>query len=197
MHDSSPEWDQIATQCHLKIETEFWAPLCYSRFMHKPRENGQAQEHSKHFLYIWPHLVNKHRWEACSSSAAEPRSLNLCRCCCWVVKLYLTLCDSHVLQPTRLLCPWNSPGQNTAVACHFLLLGSSWPRDRIRVSSTAGGFFACWAIREAPGGCVILINRWINPNSRLRERWPCLNCLWPPAPGLRISTLHFYKPFVH
>ena len=25
--------------------------------------------------------------------------------------------------PTRLLCPWNSPGKNTAVGCHFLLQG--------------------------------------------------------------------------
>ena len=24
-------------------------------------------------------------------------------------------------QPTRLLCPWNSPGKNTGVGCHFLL----------------------------------------------------------------------------
>ena len=25
------------------------------------------------------------------------------------------------LQPTRLLCPWNFPGKNTGVGCHFLL----------------------------------------------------------------------------
>ena len=25
------------------------------------------------------------------------------------------------LQPTRLLCPWNSPGKNTGVGCYFLL----------------------------------------------------------------------------
>ena len=25
------------------------------------------------------------------------------------------------LQPTRLLCPWDSPGKNTGVGCHFLL----------------------------------------------------------------------------
>ena len=25
--------------------------------------------------------------------------------------------------PTRLLCPWNSPGKNTGVGCHFLLQG--------------------------------------------------------------------------
>ena len=27
----------------------------------------------------------------------------------------------HGLQPTRLLSPWDSPGKNTGVGCHFLL----------------------------------------------------------------------------
>ena len=27
----------------------------------------------------------------------------------------------HRQQPTRLLCPWESPGKNTGVGCHFLL----------------------------------------------------------------------------
>ena len=27
------------------------------------------------------------------------------------------------LQPSRLPCPWNFPGKNTGVGCHFLLLG--------------------------------------------------------------------------
>ena len=27
------------------------------------------------------------------------------------------------LQPTRLLCPWDSPGKNTGVGCHALLQG--------------------------------------------------------------------------
>ena len=30
-------------------------------------------------------------------------------------------CATHRLQPTRLLCPWDSPGKNTGVGCHFLL----------------------------------------------------------------------------
>ena len=34
---------------------------------------------------------------------------------CW------TLYDPHGLQPTRLLYPWNSPGKNTGVDCHFIL----------------------------------------------------------------------------
>ena len=31
---------------------------------------------------------------------------------------------SHGLQPTRLLCPWDFPGKNTGVGCHFLLQGT-------------------------------------------------------------------------
>ena len=27
----------------------------------------------------------------------------------------------HKWQPTRLLCPWDSPGKNIGVGCHFLL----------------------------------------------------------------------------
>ena len=29
----------------------------------------------------------------------------------------------HGLYPARLLCPWNFPGKNTRVGCHFLLQG--------------------------------------------------------------------------
>ena len=32
-----------------------------------------------------------------------------------------TLCDP--MDPSRLLCPWDSPGKNTGVGCHFLLQG--------------------------------------------------------------------------
>ena len=35
-------------------------------------------------------------------------------------QLCLTL-PSHGLKPTRLLCPWDFPGKNTGVGCHFLL----------------------------------------------------------------------------
>ena len=33
----------------------------------------------------------------------------------------LTLCRPHRRQPTRLPRPWDSPGKNTGVGCHFLL----------------------------------------------------------------------------
>ena len=32
-----------------------------------------------------------------------------------------TLCESVRRQPTRLPRPWDSPGKNTGVGCHFLL----------------------------------------------------------------------------
>ena len=35
-------------------------------------------------------------------------------------------------RPARFLCPWNSPGKNPGVGCHFLSRGSSWRRDRTR-----------------------------------------------------------------
>ena len=31
------------------------------------------------------------------------------------------LCATHRWQPTRLPHPWDSPGKNTGVGCHFLL----------------------------------------------------------------------------
>ena len=33
------------------------------------------------------------------------------------------LCAPYGLWPTRLLCPWDSPGKNTGVGCHALLHG--------------------------------------------------------------------------
>ena len=38
------------------------------------------------------------------------------------------------LQSTRLLCPWDFPGKNTGVGCHFLQTGSSLPRDLKSIS---------------------------------------------------------------
>ena len=47
-----------------------------------------------------------------------------CSCCfCLVAKSCLTLLWRHGLKPIRLLCPWDFPGKNTRVGCHFLLQG--------------------------------------------------------------------------
>ena len=38
-------------------------------------------------------------------------------------QLCLTLCEPMDCRPTRLLCPWNSPGKNPGVGSHSLLQG--------------------------------------------------------------------------
>ena len=56
-----------------------------------------------------------------------------------VAQLCPTLCDP---MDTRLLCPWDFPGKNTAVGSHFLLQGI-FPTHGIKPTSPAlaGGFF--------------------------------------------------------
>ena len=58
---------------------------------------------------------------------------------------------SHGLQPTRFLCPWDSPGKNTGVGFMAFSRGSSQSRDRTCVSNAAlaDGFFTTSTTREA------------------------------------------------
>ena len=44
-----------------------------------------------------------------------------CCCCCWVASVVSDSVRPHTRQPTRLRRPWDSPGKNTGVGCHFLL----------------------------------------------------------------------------
>ena len=42
---------------------------------------------------------------------------------CLVTSVISDSLQPHGLQPTRLLCLWDSPGKNTGVSCHFLVQG--------------------------------------------------------------------------
>ena len=44
-----------------------------------------------------------------------------CCCCCCVASVVSDSVRPHRWQPTRLHHPWDSPGKNTGVGCHFLL----------------------------------------------------------------------------
>ena len=48
----------------------------------------------------------------------------LALCCCVLGLVLSDSSQSHRLQPTRLLCPWDFPDKNTGVGCHFLLQGN-------------------------------------------------------------------------
>ena len=64
-----------------------------------------------------------------------------------LVYLVVQLCSAlqpHGLQPTRLFCPWNFPGKNSRVGCHFLLWGIFLTQVGPQVSCdsfVAGRFF--------------------------------------------------------
>ena len=44
-----------------------------------------------------------------------------CCCCCWVASVVSDSVQPHRRQPTRLPRPWDPPGKNTGMGCHFLL----------------------------------------------------------------------------
>ena len=79
-----------------------------------------------------------------------------------------TLCNStrgpHLtLQPTRLLGPWDSPGKNSGVGCHFLLQGiipnpGLGLPTQTRASCTAGRFFTNWATGRRYSKSSITLN---------------------------------------
>ena len=48
-------------------------------------------------------------------------SFSSCCCCCQVTSVVSDSVWPHRRQPTRLPRPWESPGKNTGVGCHFLL----------------------------------------------------------------------------
>ena len=49
--------------------------------------------------------------------------------------------NNHRLQPARLLCPWDSPGTNTGVGCHFLLQGIFPTQEPLMSPALAGRVF--------------------------------------------------------
>ena len=76
-----------------------------------------------------------------------------CFSCVWLVATPWTIA-------TRLLCPWDSPGKNTRVGCHFLLQGSSWPRDQTWAysGSFVAGRFSANDIWGSPRLMALVIN---------------------------------------
>ena len=58
------------------------------------------------------------------------------------------VCDPHGLQPARLLCPLDSPGENTGVGCHSLLQGI-FPTQGSKL-----GLLHCRQILYLPGGRI-------------------------------------------
>ena len=88
------------------------------------------------FIYLWwsGNVLGEHVCYRLNSTGVLPQYLRMChyleigllqmevvQFSVLVAQLCLTHRHPMVLQPARLLCPWNSPGKNTRVGNHFLL----------------------------------------------------------------------------
>ena len=97
--------------------------------------------------------------------------------CCLVAKSYWIL-----LWPIRVLCPWDFPGKNTAVGCHFLLQGIfpaqgsnlhllHWQADSLPLSHQRSSSLCVKSLKKMP--CVY-IHRCMKQSSRTWES--CVEC---------------------
>ena len=105
-------------------------------------------------------------------------------CCCSVASVVSNSVQPHRGQPTRLPGPWDSPGKNTGVGCHFLLQwmkvkSESKSLSRVQLSATP------WtAAHQAPPSMGFSRHEywsgvplpWLTPNQTTRESvW--LSCI--------------------
>ena len=80
-----------------------WIAFPFSRGSSQPRDWTQVSHIAGGVFTSWTTRE--------ATATATAKSLQSC----------LTLLQPHRRQPTRLPRPWDSPGKNTGVACHFLL----------------------------------------------------------------------------
>ena len=75
--------------------------------------------HDSQFYNICQSRKNSstHQMSLCSS----PYQLQSCCCCRQVASVVSDSVQPHRWQPTKLPRPWDSPGKNNGVGCHFLL----------------------------------------------------------------------------
>jgi len=81
--------------------------------------------------------------------------------CCLVTKSCVNLLWPHGWWPSRLLCPWDFPGKNTGVGCHFLLKGIfltrrsnwsflHWQADSLPVDHQGSlNFRSCYSVSKS------------------------------------------------
>ena len=63
----------------------------------------------------------------------------------------------------RLLCPWNSPGKNTGVGCHFLLQGIFLIQGLNPGLPHCGRGLSTDCLPTEPPGSIILSEAWTSP----------------------------------
>ena len=82
-----------------------------------PQPGDQVNISSEnHVDSIYSRYVTKLRFYICVLSSKDQ-----CCCCRQVASVVTDSVQPHRRQPIKLPRPWDSPGKNTGVGCHFLL----------------------------------------------------------------------------
>ena len=108
---------------------------------------------------------------------------------CLVTPVMSDSLQPHGLYPTRLLCPWDFPGKNTEVGCHFLVqvhpfrVGLSWCQGDPRMDGKFMGADVTFHWRNiwAPWACLVV--QWLRI------------CL--PMQGARVWSMLWENPTCH
>ena len=102
------------------------------------------QSNKNKFFFFFPSCLLRYGFQI---QKCYPYPPSVCAC---------SVCSSlwpHGLQPTRLLCPWNSPGEKTGVGCHLLFQGIFLTQGlnlNLLCLLHYRQILHCWASREAP-----------------------------------------------
>ena len=101
---------------------------------------------------------------------------------------HVQLCHPMDCSPSRLLCPWDSPGKNTGVGCHPLPQGIFPTQGSnpclLYLPALAGGFSSTSTTWEAPYICINTyigryLSRTINIHIKCRSLYNKLCKVWP------------------
>ena len=98
--------------CRLVLKTS-WSNI------HKLFDMGRKGANKQHnSLFSFSYCIF---YPLASATSSDSLFLEACCCCCQVASVVSDSVQPHRRQPTGLPCPWDSPGKNTGVGCHFLL----------------------------------------------------------------------------
>jgi len=126
------------------------------------------------YIIIFSCFWNLYKWNHIDCFVLLWISMSVCFA--WVYAAAAKLLQScptlrpHRRQPTRLPCPWDSPGKNTGVGCHFLLqcmkvkseseVAQSCPTLSNSMDCSLPGS-SIHAISRQEVGCHCLLRSWI------------------------------------